>query len=101
MARTITIEGRYCGPPGLGNGGYVCGVVAGAVSPDPGQAVEVTLRKGTPIDRPLALAHDDTGARLCDGDDVLVSARPAGLDLTAPAPPDFTAAERAATNYQG
>jgi hypothetical protein len=97
MARTITIEGRFCGPPGLGNGGYVCGVVAAGIS----GIAEVTLRRGTPVDRPLTLDDTPDGTTLRDGDDVLVSARAATLDLAVPTPPDFARAQRAAARYPG
>lgn len=101
MARTVTIEGRYCGPPGLGNGGYVCGVVAAELGTTPGDAVEVTLRRGTPVDRALTLERGDDGTILRDGDDVLVTARAATLALDVPAPPAFAVAERAAAHYPG
>ena len=45
------IDSRFSGPPGLGNGGYVCGVVAGAV----GSEATVTLRAPIPLDTPLEL----------------------------------------------
>jgi hypothetical protein len=101
MARTITIEGRYCGPPGLGNGGYVCGVVAAAIPLDATGAAEVTLRRGTPVDRPLILDDTPADAALRDGDDVLVSARATTLDLAVPRPPDFARAQHAAAGYPG
>lgn len=98
MARTLTIDARFCGPPGLGNGGYVCGVVAAGID----AAAEVTLRRGTPVDRPLVLAETrDGGTTLNDGDDVLVSARPATLDLVVPRPPDRAAAGAAGARYPG
>src|SRR3546814_6879537 len=73
MSDTITIEGRFCGPPGMGNGGYVCGKLAAYVD---GPA-EVTLRRPTPLDRPLAVVREAGLARLMDGDAVLAEARPA------------------------
>jgi hypothetical protein len=31
MPVLLTIDGRFCGPPGMGNGGYVCGRLAAFV----------------------------------------------------------------------
>ncbi len=101
MARTVTIDGRFCGPPGLGNGGYVCGVVAAPIAKGPGGAVEVTLRRGTPVDRPLVLDETPDGVTLSADDGVLVSARPAPLALVAPTPPSFARAQDAAARYPG
>jgi hypothetical protein len=48
---SITIEARYHGPSGSGNGGYTCGRLA-ALLPGP---VEVTLRRPPPLDRSLGV----------------------------------------------
>ena len=50
--REIAIDSRFSGPPGLGNGGYVAGVLARALR----GAARVTLRAPIPLDTPLALA---------------------------------------------
>ena len=52
-ARTpaLTIPSRFCGPPGSGNGGYVCGRIAAYLD---GQ-VTVTLRQPPPLATPLAV----------------------------------------------
>src|SRR5580692_10893896 len=47
----VTIPARFCGPPGSGNGGYVCGRIAAYLD---GQ-VTVTLRQPPPLATPLAL----------------------------------------------
>lgn len=69
MNRTldITVTSRFCGPDGMGNGGYVCGIVAEAID---GPA-EVRLRLPTPLDMPLRLQSDGASARLLDGDQLL------------------------------
>ncbi|GIG60790.1 hypothetical protein Lfu02_51620 [Longispora fulva] len=47
----MLIDGRFCGPPDSGNGGYTSGLLAGLVpGVGPGDAVEVTLRKPPPLD---------------------------------------------------
>ena len=47
----LTIPSRFCGPPGSGNGGYVCGRIAAYLD---GQ-VTVTLRRPPPLATPLAV----------------------------------------------
>lgn len=98
MQKTIIIEERFCGPPGMANGGYVCGIMAQALD---GPA-EVTLRRPIPVERPLRLERlSDGRIALQDGDDLLVEARPATLDLETPAPPTYAQAEEAAARYPG
>jgi hypothetical protein len=75
---SIIIDKRYCGPPNSGNGGYVCGRLAGCI---PGGA-EVTLRAPPPLDKPLdVVAADDGSWGLCDGATVLATARSASVEL--------------------
>ena len=75
---SIIIDKRYCGPPNSGNGGYVCGRLAGHI---PGGA-EVTLRAPPPLDRQLDVVATDDGLwELHDGAAVVATARPASLEL--------------------
>jgi hypothetical protein len=53
----VMVSQRFCGPPGAGNGGYVAGLVARPL----GECAEVTLRRPTPLDTPLALRPDSDG----------------------------------------
>lgn len=85
---TLTIPGRFQGPPGVANGGYVSGVLAERL----GGAAEVTLRKPTPVDRPILLKERGTGSWLEDDGQVLVAARSASLELELPCRPSFEAA---------
>lgn len=71
MTRTVTIDARFCGPPGSGNGGYACGLTATALGAGP---VEVTLRVPPPLGRPLRLDVGPDEARLSDDDTVVASA---------------------------
>ena len=89
----LRIEPRFNGPPGSGNGGYTCGLIADLV----GEPTEVTLRQPPPLDR--ALRFD--GARLWDGDALVAEAHAADVDVTAPEPVDFEDAVRAAQRYPG
>ena len=93
------IEGRYHGPPGSGNGGYTCGLLAELVD----APAEVTLRRPPPLDRPLRVERQDRAARLL-GDDGELVAEAVSVDLhplELPEPPDLDAAERAAARYPG
>ncbi len=95
MSETVTIEERFCGPPDAGNGGYVCGVLAGIA----GQPLEVTLRRATPLGRPLEVERTAEGATLREGDDVLAEAKRVGLELDVPRPIPFESAEEAASRF--
>jgi hypothetical protein len=94
----LVIEPRFCGPPGMGNGGYVAGRLAEHVD----GAAEVTLRRPVPIGRALEVERRADGAvELRDGAEMLAEARPATLDLVPPAPPSAAAAAAASRDYVG
>ncbi len=98
MNEQITIDRRLRGPPESGNGGYVCGVVAGLV----GGTAEVTLRRPPPLDRPLQVTRlDDGGVALSDGEMVIAEGAPAPVEIEAPEPVSFTEAEEASRSYLG
>ena len=86
----ITFPHHYRGPLTSANGGYACGRLASFVDSD---EVEVTLRLPPPLDRPLAVERDGDGVRLLDGEALVAEARPAPLDLEAPAPISVDEAE--------
>jgi hypothetical protein len=94
----VVIDGRYCGPPDSGNGGYVCGLVAGIL----GGPAEVTLRRPPPIGRPLrVLGGPESAVALLDRDEVVaegVSARP---EVHLPGPVTQEEAIEAAGRYRG
>lgn len=86
--RTIRIAPRYNGPPGSGNGGYTCGIVALAMGEGP---AEVTLRSPPPLDRDLEVRHDGEGSvAVLDGDHLVAEGRQAAVEVpeTAPVPLD-------------
>ncbi|MCG8506589.1 MAG: hypothetical protein MI755_18435 [Sphingomonadales bacterium] len=97
MAETITIAGRFNGPPNSGNGGYVCGRL-GLLFDGP---AEVTLKKPPPLDMAMSVARDDGGISLMDGDGVVAEAGPALVDLAIPEPPDLETARAAVQHYTG
>src|SRR5215510_12726394 len=75
---TVTISSRFNGPPSSGNGGYSCGVVASFI----GGPAAVSLRRPVPLDRALALRHEDDG-KVCalDGEDLILEAAPEASHL--------------------
>jgi hypothetical protein len=94
---TLTIDGRFNGPEGSGNGGYTCGLIAGLL----GRTAEVTLRKPPPLDRPLDLEREGDRLLVRDGDALVAEAEPAKVELDAPAPPSYGEAEQASARYPG
>lgn len=98
MEERITIRRRFCGPSDSGNGGYVCGILAGYV----GGVVEVMLRQPPPLEKALTVERiEDSLVLLKDGDAVVAQARPSTLDLIVPGPPDYAEAEAASKRYSG
>lgn len=96
----LSIPSRFRGPPGSGNGGYVCGCVAAYVEAPP----VVTLRRPTPLDTVLAIEPDADGSvRLCDGDTLIAEAKPAsaalGLHIPEPVSPAQASAAAARARY--
>jgi hypothetical protein len=60
MTGSLSVARRFCGPPDTGNGGYVCGLIAGFVE---GPA-EVTLRLPPPVGSAANTAHPQLKAAL-------------------------------------
>jgi hypothetical protein len=90
----ITIPGRFNGPPGSGNGGYVAGTLAAVL--DSTGAVTVRLRVPPPLDHPMTARRTGGEVTLLDGERTVATAAPAHLALTVPAAPDLAAAAAAA-----
>jgi hypothetical protein len=92
VAETLVIPSRFSGPPGSANGGYTCGLVAGAL----GEPVaEVTLRSPPPLETTLAVERDGDGVRVTDGDVLVAEARAGELELDAPDPVSVETAQDA------
>lgn len=85
----LVVDRRFAGPPSMGHGGYVAGLFATGV----GGAVQVTLRRPTPLDTPLVLERGDDGrGELRHGDDLIADAESTTLTLAVPNPPSAQAA---------
>jgi hypothetical protein len=77
VTETLVVEPRFNGPPGSGNGGYTCGLVAGLVG---AEEVEVSLRSPPPLGRPLSVTRAAGGAvEVNDGDVRVAEGRPTEL----------------------
>jgi hypothetical protein len=81
--REVLIEDRYCGPLDSGNGGYVCGLVAGIL----GGAAEINLRRPPPVSRPLLVRESgEGGVALLNGGEVVAEGLPRRVEVEAPEP---------------
>ena len=58
MTDSLLISSRFRGPPGSGNGGYVCGRIAAYVD----GPVTVTLRRPPPLATPMAVEWGGAGS---------------------------------------
>lgn len=98
---SVTIASRFNGPPGSGNGGYVCGLFAVAAGDD----LRVRLLAPPPLDRPLELRPGDGPGSfaLHDGNrPVARGTRTDGpLSLEVPAAPPYVQAVWASQHYVG
>jgi hypothetical protein len=71
MPDSLVIPSRFCGPPGSGNGGYVCGRIAAYVD----GPVTVTLRWPPPLATPMTVERDgDSSVRIHDGRTLIAEA---------------------------
>jgi hypothetical protein len=90
MTEAVRIPSRYCGPPDSANGGYTCGIAAGAIG---GTNVEVTLHAPPPLDRTMELQSDGAEASLVEAGTVIATARPTeepvDIPADAPLPPPY------------
>lgn len=96
MDMHITIAKRFQGPPEMGNGGYVGGLLAKGIE---GPA-QVTLMAPTPLERRLSKnASPSGGFLLTDGDRIIAEAHGRSLDLQAPDMPTVAQVAVACAGY--
>jgi hypothetical protein len=58
---TLSIDRRFCGPPGSGNGGYTAGHLAALI----GDSAEVTLRRPPPLETEMRVERAARGCCSC------------------------------------
>lgn len=97
MPESLSIDSRFNGPRGSGNGGYSAGVVAGLL----GGEAEVNLRRPVPLDSELRVVRDDGAVQVLDGDALVIEGRAAAVDLEPPARVSPDEARFAAARYRG
>jgi hypothetical protein len=66
---SLVIAPRFCGPPGSGNGGYVCGRIAAHVD----GPVAVTLRRPSPLATAMVVERDGESSVRIHHDDTLIA----------------------------
>jgi hypothetical protein len=99
----LYFEPRFCGPPGVANGGFACGAIAsllgvpgvgpvgvpgvGTVCGPVCGTAEVTLRRPLPLERPLAVRRDGDALEVASNGTLLAQARRSDdqVELAAPA----------------
>jgi hypothetical protein len=88
----VVVPENFVGPPGMGHGGYVAGLLAGHVE----GGVQVTLRRATPVGLDLTVEVTDDGHVALSHDGELVAeAEPATVELDVPPPPGIDEARAA------
>jgi hypothetical protein len=94
----VRIAERFNGPPGYGNGGYSCGMIAGAI----GANVKVRLSRPVPLDTDLHIEATIADAwEVRSGTELIASAMRCELDLEAPTPPTWIEAFGASHHFTG
>lgn len=93
--RTVVLQARFNGPPGSANGGYACGMAAGALTDGP---AEVVLRRPPPLDVPLDVVPTDGGIELHDAGQVVAIARHWDGTVDVPPPPDPSVVDAAVSS---
>ena len=99
VTEQLVIDPGFCGPDGIGNGGYVCGRLASFLDGD----AEVTLRKPAPLGEPLDVVHSGEGrVSLYHGETLIAEACAAPEeDFSVPDAPSLTEAQAASKRYAG
>jgi len=89
VVNAVVVPPHFVGPPGMGHGGYVAGLLARHVD----GAVQVTLRRATPVGVEVDVEVSDEGVVTLSHDGELIAeAEPATLELEVPPVPDVEAA---------
>ena len=98
MSGPIIIDRRFQGPPNIGQGGYVCGIIANLI----GHCAEVTLRAPAPLGLPLSVERvDNEKIRLVNNKVTIAEGRNAKLRINIPEPPTFKESKSAAKSFPG
>lgn len=97
-AKTVVVERRFNGPPHSANGGYVCGLIAGAI----GESVSVRLHSPPPLETPLDVwQHSSSEWRIMHGEQIVAVATRVHVQAHVPKPPSYMDALVISTHYSG
>ncbi len=93
----IVVPGRFNGPPGSGNGGYSCGVLAARLD---GSACTVRLHVPPPLDKPLSVHRPAPDkVEMMDGETLVGTAMVTVLEMDIPPAPSLEQARLATKGY--
>lgn len=93
---TVVLGSRFNGPPGSANGGYACGMAAGALTDGP---AEVVLRRPPPLDVPLEVVETLDGVELRHDGHTIAAARHWSGAIEVPPVPEPAELEEAVTGF--
>ena len=95
---SLTVDKRFCGPPGYANGGYIAGLMAQHSA----ARVRIRLERPIPLQVPLELrAVEGGGLELSHLGGVLARALPVDFELEVPAAPSYLQALEASRHFTG
>ncbi len=93
---TVVLSSRFNGPPGSANGGYACGMAAGALTDGP---AEVVLRRPPPLDVVLEVIEQGDGIELRHDGHTVAAARRWDGGVDVPPVPEPDALEAALSGF--
>jgi hypothetical protein len=95
---SLTVNERFCGPPGCANGGYFAGLLAQFSQ----QTVRVRIERPIPLQLALEVRSADDGElTLLHQEEILARAQPTAFELTVPQAPDYLRALDASRHFIG
>jgi hypothetical protein len=95
---SLTVDKRFCGPPGYANGGYIAGLMAQHSA----ARVRIRLERPIPLQVPLELrAVEGGGLELSHLGGVLARALPVDFELEVPAAPSYLESLEASRHFAG
>jgi len=94
----IEIAARFNGPPGCGNGGYSCGLIASTI----GAPVKVRLQRPVPLQTELAIERISSESwEIRAADQLIATATAHVLEMEVPSPPTWVEAFGASHHFAG
>ncbi|MGH3731071.1 MAG: hypothetical protein ACRDTU_20305 [Micromonosporaceae bacterium] len=101
MSTSVEVPGRYNGPPGTANGGYICGLLAASAPAAPGLLPSVTLLDPVPVGTPMQLSGNGSHTGLYLDERLLATVTGTRTPIPGPPPVTTTAARAASAGFLG